>query len=254
MATTTNYGWTTPDNTALVKDGASAIRTLGSSIDTTLKTQIDAQIPDSLLTTKGDILAATGASTPARLGVGTNGQVLTADSAESTGMKWATAASGGMTLISSTTLTGASITLSSIPQTYNDLRIIVQAYKPSVDNEVLSMRVNSDSSALYRQTLSYADPDGASGSATATRWELGFGADNTVANGLADFTIPSYTNTTTWKIMTGVIIANNPTTTTQYGYASFRSVYRSTSAVTSLLVYPFSGNFTSGTLLLYGVK
>jgi len=36
MATTTNNGWTTPDNTALVKDGASAIRTLGQAIDTTL--------------------------------------------------------------------------------------------------------------------------------------------------------------------------------------------------------------------------
>jgi len=36
MATTTNYGWTTPDDTALVKNGASAIRTLGSSIDTSL--------------------------------------------------------------------------------------------------------------------------------------------------------------------------------------------------------------------------
>lgn len=36
MATTTNYGWTTPDNTALVKDGAAAIRTLGSSIDTSM--------------------------------------------------------------------------------------------------------------------------------------------------------------------------------------------------------------------------
>jgi hypothetical protein len=36
MATTTNYGWSTPDNTAYVKDGALAIRTLGSAIDTTL--------------------------------------------------------------------------------------------------------------------------------------------------------------------------------------------------------------------------
>lgn len=36
MAVTTNYGWSTPDNTAYVKDGASAIRTLGSSVDTTL--------------------------------------------------------------------------------------------------------------------------------------------------------------------------------------------------------------------------
>jgi hypothetical protein len=36
MATTTNFGWDTPDDTDLVKDGAAAIRTLGSSIDTSL--------------------------------------------------------------------------------------------------------------------------------------------------------------------------------------------------------------------------
>jgi hypothetical protein len=76
MATTTNYGWTTPDNTDLVKDGASAIRTLGSSIDTTLKAQIDAQIPDAVLTTTGDVIYASGASTPARLGIGSTGQYL----------------------------------------------------------------------------------------------------------------------------------------------------------------------------------
>ena len=38
MATTTNNGWTTPDNTSYVKDGASAIRTLGSAIDTSVGT------------------------------------------------------------------------------------------------------------------------------------------------------------------------------------------------------------------------
>jgi citrate lyase gamma subunit len=38
MATTTNYSWATPDDTDLVKDGAAAIRTLGSSIDTTVFT------------------------------------------------------------------------------------------------------------------------------------------------------------------------------------------------------------------------
>lgn len=36
MASTTNFNWTTPDNTGYVKDGALAIRTLGSAIDTTL--------------------------------------------------------------------------------------------------------------------------------------------------------------------------------------------------------------------------
>jgi len=38
MATTTNNGWVTPDNTAYVKDGASAIRSLGQSIDTSVGT------------------------------------------------------------------------------------------------------------------------------------------------------------------------------------------------------------------------
>jgi hypothetical protein len=43
---------------------------------------------------KGDLVPGTGADTFARLAVGTNGQVLTADSAETTGLKWATPASG----------------------------------------------------------------------------------------------------------------------------------------------------------------
>jgi hypothetical protein len=70
MATTTNYGWTTPDDTALVKDGAAAIRTLGSSVDTTTK----ALNPS---TTLGDIeYRSATANTNTRLPIGTTGQVL----------------------------------------------------------------------------------------------------------------------------------------------------------------------------------
>jgi hypothetical protein len=74
MATTTNYSWVTPDDTALVKDGAAAIRTLGSSIDTTTK----ALNPS---TTLGDIeYRSATANTNTRLGLGTAGQVLKVNS------------------------------------------------------------------------------------------------------------------------------------------------------------------------------
>ena len=58
MATTTNFGWTTPDDTGLVKDGASAIRTLGSSADTTVAGlryfTINSQTGTSYTTVLGD--------------------------------------------------------------------------------------------------------------------------------------------------------------------------------------------------------
>jgi len=90
MATTTNYAWETPDDTDLVKDGAAAIRTLGSSIDSTVFANASASIAKTLIDAKGDLISATAADTPARLAVGTNGQVLTADSTTATGLKWAT--------------------------------------------------------------------------------------------------------------------------------------------------------------------
>lgn len=117
--TTTNFGWDIPQSTDLVKDGATAIAALGQDIDTALVdlkggttgqvlakasgTDLDftwvAQddsnaIQNAIVDAKGDLISATGADTPARLAVGTNGQVLTADSSTATGLKWATAASG----------------------------------------------------------------------------------------------------------------------------------------------------------------
>jgi len=120
MATSPNFGWLEPDNTDLVKNGALAIRTLGNAIDASLaelkggttgqvlsktsNTDMDftwvAQddsnaIQNAIVDAKGDLIAATAADTPARLAVGTNGQVLTADSTASTGLAWATPSAGG---------------------------------------------------------------------------------------------------------------------------------------------------------------
>lgn len=67
-------------------------------------------IQPTIVTAKGDIIAATAASTPARLGVGTDGQVLTADSTASRGLKWATPATGDVTLNGVQTLTNKTLT------------------------------------------------------------------------------------------------------------------------------------------------
>jgi hypothetical protein len=88
MATTTNYSWSTPDDTALVKDGAAAIRSLGTAIDTTVFTNAGAAIAKSTVDAKGDLIAGTADNTVARLAVGTNGHTLVADSGEATGLKY----------------------------------------------------------------------------------------------------------------------------------------------------------------------
>lgn len=120
MATTPNFGWSTPDNTGLVKNGALDIRTLGNSIDASMadlkggttgqvlakatNTDMDftwvtdaTGIPATIFDAKGDIIAATAADTASRLAVGANNTVLTADSSTATGLKWAAPAGSAAT-------------------------------------------------------------------------------------------------------------------------------------------------------------
>ena len=63
---------------------------------TAVKTEVDLKIGNTLLTTKGDIIAASAASTPARLSVGTNGQTLLADSTATNGVAWGQVAAAGI--------------------------------------------------------------------------------------------------------------------------------------------------------------
>jgi len=129
MATTTpNFGWAVPTSTDLVKDGAVAIETLGDAIDASLVdlkggttgqvlskasgTDMDfAWVSDAAgmtnpMTTTGDTIYSSSGSTPARLGIGSTGQVLTVAGGVPT---WATPSSGssfaGCLLYKTTTTT-----------------------------------------------------------------------------------------------------------------------------------------------------
>jgi hypothetical protein len=102
-------------------------------VTSAIQTQVDAKTAKATLTTKGDVYAATAASTPARLAVGADDTVLTADSAEATGLKWAAPAAGGMTLLSTTTLAGNVVTISAISGSYNTLLILITGITNDTD-------------------------------------------------------------------------------------------------------------------------
>jgi hypothetical protein len=128
MATTTNYGWTTPNDTDLVKDGAAAIRTLGSSVDTTTK----ALNPS---TTLGDIeYRSSTANTNTRLAIGSTGQVLTVAGGVPS---WATPAAGGggkVLQVVEGVLTGA---ISTTSNSFGDTGLSVSITPSSATSKVL---------------------------------------------------------------------------------------------------------------------
>jgi hypothetical protein len=148
--TTTNFGWDIPQSTDLVKDGATAIAALGQDIDTAfvdLKggttgqvlakasgTDLDftwatdaSGIPATIFDAKGDLIAASAADTAARLAVGTDGQVLTADSTAATGLKWAGA--------SAATYVGCQVYLTSNLSLANNTGVIVSWTAENFDTD-----------------------------------------------------------------------------------------------------------------------
>lgn len=96
----------------------------------TANTKAQGDIPLSTVTTKGDLIAGTANATVARLGVGSNGQILVADSTASTGIKWATpsASSSGLTYITGNTFSAvASVTIDGcFTSSYTNYLVIVE--------------------------------------------------------------------------------------------------------------------------------
>ena len=251
MATTTNYSWTTPDDTALVKDGAAAIRSLGSAIDTTVFNNANAAIAKTIVDAKGDIIAATAADTPARLASsGVNGEVLTIDTSTATGLKWATPSSGSMTLISTTTLTGATVSLTSIPQTYKDLRLVLKDFlHTGAGNNTLQFIVNSTNSIYASQNGSTALTDTAVNTSVADLVSIFRPA---IAGNFSVSYLYDYANSTTYKYLNAFNFSSDAATT--WRIENMRSGIRTTSAISSITFSLATGSFNGGSVELYGVN
>ena len=162
----------------------------------------------------------------------------------------AAAASGGMTLISTTTLSGASTTISSIPQTYKHLQLVIRNFIPSVDSLGLELRINADATANRHKSASTISMSGAF---DVTEGIISDTNDNVVGTNLTVCNIYDYTNTVTWKLFDSTSLTVNGTTTTSLNAGRRINAYNQTGAISSLLFKTNSGTCT-GTVLLYGVS
>jgi hypothetical protein len=256
MATTTNYSWSTPDDTALVKDGAAAIRSLGTAIDTTVFTNAGAAVAKATVDAKGDLIAGTADNTVDRLAVGANDTVLTADSSTATGLKWAAAGSSdNFALINSggTALTGAA-TITVNVSGKNILYVRVVTASSANAASTFTLRLNADSGSNYIYSSLYAFDSSSlvirtDNSTGATSHVFGVMGNDQTSN-VSGHALISGANATGVKPihLNSVALLDN---STDRSYSA-TGAYLGTSAITSVSIISSSGNFDAGTIYVYG--
>lgn len=227
MATTTpNFGWPVPTSSDLVKNGATAIEGLGDAIDASLldlkggttnqvlaknsntdmdfKWVSDATGMTNPMTTTGDTIYSSSGSTPARLGIGSSGQVLTVAAGVPSWATPATATSKVVQIVSANTNT----TANNSTTTYTDTNLTATITPTSASNKVL---VFVQQNGLYKDTtnvsgflkivrtstdlLVFSTNYGYNGSS-------GSGSQNQVAGAGATYLdSPATTSATTYKTM-----------------------------------------------------
>ena len=243
MATTTNYSWVTPEDTDLVKDGAAAIRTLGSSADTTVKNLNPG-------TTAGDIDYYTSSTAKARIAIGTAGQILTVN-AGATAPEWAALAGGGWTLITSGSLSSTTTTVSSISGAYTDLKILFY--------DMTSSTSTADIYMTYNNTDTIYNP-GATNTGITDTWEAvnaastnNLIANNVNTNGANNFGVLimyNYSDTGYWKFADFRVWQRRAVEYFHWGWYSQRIGL--TGAINRFDITATSGNL-SGTYEVYGM-
>jgi hypothetical protein len=164
--------------------------------------------------------------------------------------------SGGMTLISTTTLNGASVTISSIPTTYKDLYVVIYGVTNATGNGIFRCAPNGTTNIT--QSVSTVGISAVSHQTSNNNYlflgdsEATYGWTRTVADNSVVLLISNYSGTSSWKSFSYTSAFD----AASYGYAIVNGAgtIKTNSAITSLVFSNSFGNLSTGTLLLYGVK
>jgi hypothetical protein len=222
-------------------------------VTSAIQTQLDAKTAKSTLTTTGDIYYASGANTPARLGIGSTGNVLTVASGIPS---WAAPAGGSFTLLSTTSLSGTSTTISSISQDYKTLQVNIIGLQPNNFTSDVAFGINGDTNlggvtlSTWRTVTNAASADGRSDPFLTT------GSGNIQQNQNNQYwviTIPNYTSTTMKKFGSFSGQYEFPSANIYFVDGTFGN--DSAAAVSSIKIeLDGSKSMTAGSVEIWGIK
>jgi hypothetical protein len=187
---------------------------------------------------------------------GTTGQVLAKASNTDMDFTWTAAASGGgLTLLSTTSLSGAITSITGINQSYKNLVIFIKDAFPSATAGDQTIGVNADTTgASYVQLVNRVENATSAlfGANTVVgAYIAGFSMQNTQQDVFSMFVIPDYANTTTHKVMNGYTVftkdnGNNCASITTCAY------HGSVLGITQINVRTSAGTWSAGTVEIYG--
>jgi len=216
----------------------------GTTGDVTLNVDTAQFITSDTVTTAEDLIVADGSSSVTRLGVGTDDQVL---SVVAGSVAWADVGGGSITEISSTALSGASVTLSSIPTTYKTLILDLVDVGPAAFSSDLRIRPNSSSSAS--SLIGRGDSFG--GSFKFSSGGIVVSDSQKQSPHFIRLVFPNYSSSNSRKLaeINGVYQQNDGQ---EFSFGT--GAYNSTSAITSILIDDTNARGLTGTAILYGVN